>query len=185
MMAAPRNLRMMSTWFFTLLLILPSLNTAFVAIHQPRSPRRTRLMAFQILVDLPGQQIQALVKCEPLLSVSSELVEVRYKIPFGLDVAPSKGLAVCNKDGPGGEKVGDILRFTSQWALGLPRGDGIDTTVASFAGGLFWQVSMFDVQKAVAWELVVQALVSNSPERTDEVVLLFERALEGTPPELQ
>lgn len=77
----------------------------------------------------------------------------------------------------GGEKVGDVLRYTSQWTLGLPRGDGVITTAMSFSGGISWQVSMFDVARASRWEDVVAALVSNEPSRTDEVLLLFERPL--------
>ena len=38
---------------------------------------------------------------------------------------------------------------------------------------------MFDVLQAKSWEQVVEALVSNTEDKTDEVVLIFERALEG------
>lgn len=117
------------------------------------------------------------MKIKPALDVPSELIEVRYGLPFGLDVAPKEGFAVCSKDGAGGEKVGDILRYTSQWTLGLPRGDGVITTAMSFSGGISWQVSMFDVMRAKRWEDVVEALVSNEDNRTNEVVLLFERPL--------
>jgi hypothetical protein len=44
---------------------------------------------------------------------------------------------------------------------------------------------MFDVMNAKAWEQVVEALVSNVDTKTDEVVLLFERPLEGTAPEVE
>ena len=161
--------------------------------NQHKQPRKTSSLAssssttFELQVDLPPSNsgLQAYMKIQPLLSVPSELVVVRYKIPFGLDVAPKKGLAVCTKDGPGGEKVNDILRYTSQWSLGLPQGSGIATTAASFAGGVSWQCSMFDVAKAKVWEQVVQALTSNTVARTDEVLLIFERASDGnTPPEL-
>jgi hypothetical protein len=173
--------------------LLPTFGTAFLAKTSSTSHRAGWLPlaasnTFEFMVDMPptNKNLKAQIRCEPLLSVPSQLIEVRYKIPFGLDVAPSKGFAVCKKDGAGGEKVGDILRYTSQWTLGLPRGDGMVTTVASFAGGLSWQCSLFDVSKSKAWELVVEALVSNDPGRTDEVVLLFERTLDGsTPPELQ
>ena len=84
---------------------------------------------------------------------------------------------ICSYVQTGGEKVGDVLRYTSQWTLGLPRGDGVITTAMSFSGGISWQVSMFDVAKASRWEDVVAALVSNEPSRTDEVLLLFERPL--------
>jgi hypothetical protein len=103
----------------------------------------------------------------------------KQKVPFGLDVAPKNNMAICTKDGAGGEKVGDILRYTSQWTLGLPRGDGVITTAMSFSGGISWQVSMFDVMKAGRWEDVVEALVSNEGSRTDEVILLFERPIAG------
>merc|ERR1712127_124776 len=106
----------------------------------------------------------------------SEIVEVRYKVPFGLNVEPQNGnVVVCTKAGDGGEQVGDVLRFTSCWKMGLPRGDGLVTTAASFAGGLSRQCNMFDVMGAKAWEEVVEALTSNVDSRTDEVVLLFER----------
>lgn len=169
---------------------------AFVSVTNCPSSRRhdhltgsrcsATVTPFQITVDLPpaGSELQANMKIEPVLSVPSEIIQVRYKLPFDLSVEPKKGLAVCTADGPGGERVNDVLRYTSQWTMGLPRSVGIMATAASFAGGLSWQCSMFDVMKAVKWEQVVEALTSNRPERTDEVVLLFERPLEGTAPEL-
>lgn len=41
----------------------------------------------------------------------------------------------------------------------------------------FRQVSLFDVMKAKSWDAVVEALLSNTQQRTDEVVLIFERPL--------
>lgn len=141
----------------------------------------TSLAVFEIEVSLPPSNsgLIAQMKIEPVLSGKSEIVEVRYKLPFGLDVAPKNNLAICTKDGAGGEKVGDVLRYTSQWRMGLPMGDGIVSTAASFAGGLSWQCTLFDVTKASRWEAVVEALTSNVPSRTDEVVLIFERPLGG------
>jgi len=134
---------------------------------------------FELMVDVPptNSGLQAQMKIESVLDGPSEMIEVRYKLPFGLDVEPKNRLAVVTKDGPGGERVGDVLRYTSQWTMGLPMGDGIVTTASSFAGGIKWQCTLFDVAKAVAWEQVVEALVSNVPARTDEVVLIFERPL--------
>ena len=43
---------------------------------------------------------------------------------------------------------------------------------------------MFDVLQAKDWGQVVEALVSNTQDKTDEVVLIFERPLEDAP-ELQ
>lgn len=51
------------------------------------------------MVDLPGEGLAANMKFAPVLDVPSEIVEVRYAVPFGLDVAPKEGLAVCTKDG--------------------------------------------------------------------------------------
>lgn len=135
--------------------------------------------AFEIMINLPGEgDLNAQMKFKSVLDGPSEIVQVRYKLPFGLDVAPTNNFPLCTKDGAGGEKVGDVLRYTSQWTLGFPRGDGAVTTVAAFAGGVSWQCTMFDVMSAGQWEDVVEALTSNVPGRgTDEVVLLFERPL--------
>lgn len=161
-------------------LLLASTTHAFVSQVTSR-PSQTHLYAdsFEVLLKMPpsGSDIQAQLKFEPVLNEPSEIVEIRYKIPFGLNVEPKNNLALCTKDGDGGERVGDVLRFTSAWSMGLPRGDGLVTTAASFAGGLAWQCSMFDVMKSKNWQQVVEALTSNVESRTDEVVLLFERPL--------
>merc|ERR1719203_822982 len=106
---------------------------------------------------------------------SSEAVVVRYKLPFGLNVENVDGRALCTKDGPGGERVGDILRYTTNWSMGLPRGDGLLSTAASFGGAIGWQIGLFDVNKAKSWDEVVEALVSNTQDRTDIITLVFER----------
>jgi hypothetical protein len=116
------------------------------------------------------------VRFKPILP-ESEAVVVKYKVPFSLNVEEKGGRAVCTKAGPGGEAVGDILRYTTEWKLDLPQGDGVVTTVASFAGGLSWQMGLFDVAKAGSWEEIVNALVSNTEQRTDTVTLIFERPL--------
>jgi hypothetical protein len=48
-----------------------------------------------------------------------------------------------------------------------------------YLGGLKWGCSMFDVLSAKDWRQVVEALLTNTQDRTDEVVLIFERPLEG------
>jgi hypothetical protein len=137
----------------------------------------------EMTVDIPpsGSELKAVMKIAPCLSVKSEMIEVRYKLPFDLSVEPKRNLAVCTKDGKGGEKVGDILRYTSQWTLGLPAGEGLAQSAATWSGGLKWQCSMFNVLAARDWRQVVEALQTNLPQRTDEVVLIFERALEDAP----
>ena len=52
----------------------------------------------------------------------SEAVVVKYPIPFGLNVENKNGQAVCTKDGEGGERVGDVLRYTTNWSMQLPGG---------------------------------------------------------------
>jgi hypothetical protein len=154
----------------------------------PRSSSNMDSSTFEVTIDLPpkGSNMKARLNIESILSVPTELVVVRYQLPFGLNVEPVKGLAVVTQPGFGGERPGDILRFTTQWTLGLPSGESLANTFASFAGGLSWQCSIFDVIKAKAWEQVVNALTSNTMERTDEVVLIFERPVGGViPPELQ
>ena len=138
----------------------------------------------EMSVNLPpsGSGISAFMKIKPILSVPSEFVEVRYKLPFELSVEPKNNLALCTKDGSGGERVGDVLRYTSQWTLGLPMADGggLGDTANAFAGGLKWGCTMFDVMAATDWRQVVEALTTNIPSRTDEVVLVFERPLEAS-----
>lgn len=128
---------------------------------------------FKLALDL-GKNGKGQLKFKPSVP-SSEVVVVRYQVPFGLNVENQGGRAICTKDGPGGEKVGDILRWTTYYSMQLPSGDGALTTVASFGGMLSWKIGLFDVDKAQSWDEVVEKLVSNTPERTDEVVLVFER----------
>jgi hypothetical protein len=54
---------------------------------------------FEVTVDLPGEGLAAQMKFKPVLDVPSKMVEVRYAVPFGLDVAPQNNLAICTKDG--------------------------------------------------------------------------------------
>ena len=168
----------LSTTPFASAFVAPSRN---VALSVPATSASALQMAegesFELTLDLPGEGLSAQMRFPSILDVPSELIQVRYKLPFGLDVKPVNNLPTCTKDGTGGEKVGDILRFTSQWTMGLPRGNGAITTAASFSGAISWQVSMFDVMKAGTWEEVIEALVSNEASRTDEVLLLFERPL--------
>lgn len=101
------------------------------------------------------------VKLPPILE-TSELVVVRYDLPFGLNAAPDEasGQVVVTKDGKadGGERVGDILRQTTYWRGREP--------------------GIFDVSKnADNFDLVVQALVTNDLSVADDIVLVFERPL--------
>lgn len=120
---------------------------------------------FEFSFEIPKKGIAdvgtAEVRLPPLLE-KSELVIVRYDLPFGLTAEPdaASGQVVVTKDGKpdGGEKVGDILRQTTYW-----RGR---------------QPGLFDVSKnADNFDLVVQALITNDLAVADEIVLVFERPL--------
>lgn len=175
-------------YLFVVLILLQTTVNGFVIGNRPQPLKSESALkdasdVVEISVGMPpsGSGLQANMKIQPILSVPSEFVEVRYKVPFGLNVAPKNQLCVCTKDGPGGEKEGDVLRYTSQWTLGFPSGDGLITSAASFSGGVSWQCSLFNVVKARSWDQVVEALTSNVETRTDEVVLIFERPLQPAP----
>uniref|UniRef100_A0A7S3QGM8 Uncharacterized protein n=1 Tax=Chaetoceros debilis TaxID=122233 RepID=A0A7S3QGM8_9STRA len=123
---------------------------------------------FEFSFEIPKKGISdvgtAEVKLPPILD-NSEIVIVRYDLPFGLNAAPDEAHAsgqvqvVVQADGKaGGEKVGDILRQTTYWRGKEP--------------------GIFDVSKnANNFDLVVQALVTNDLAVADEIVLVFERPL--------
>jgi len=154
-------------------------------------------LSLKMVVDLPSgsvprgnvaggsEPLKAFFRAGPVLPVPSDFVEVRRRIPFELSVEPKNGLAVTTKGGSSPdtkgecERVGDVLRYCSNWSLGPPRGEGLGNSVSSISGQVKWQVGIFDVMKAKRWEEVVDALVSNTRERTDEVVLIFEREKGG------
>jgi hypothetical protein len=119
---------------------------------------------FEFSFEIPKKGIAdvgtANVKLPPLLP-NSEIVIVRYELPFGLNAAPDEasGQVVVQADGKvDGEKVGDILRQTTYWRGNSP--------------------GLFDVSKnANNFDLVVQALVTNDLAVADDIVLVFERPL--------
>lgn len=118
---------------------------------------------FEFSFDMPSKGIAeygiAEVQLTPVME-KSEIIVVRYALPFGLNAAPdpAMGQVVVTKDGEGGEKVGDILRQTTIWRGTTP--------------------GIFDVSKnADNFELVIQALVTNDLSVSDEIVLVFERPL--------
>ena len=123
---------------------------------------------FECSFEIPKKGISEYGTCEmnfkPLLATDSELVVVRQALPFGLSAEPTGRVVRVKKDGEGGEKEGDILRFTLQWNQNQPQ--------------------MFDVCKCMERQLqnsfdqVVAALVSNDGTYADEIVMIFERPLE-------
>ena len=67
---------------------------------------------FQCSFEIPKKGIAEYGECQmkfkPLLATGSECVVVRYDLPFGLAAEPRGRVVVVTKDGPGGEKVGDM-----------------------------------------------------------------------------
>lgn len=155
-----------------LLLLASSLTTGFVPPTLPLQSQVTSTAVysearpeFEFSFEIPKKGIAdvgtAEVRLPPLLE-KSELVVVRYDLPFGLNASPdtASGQVVVNKDGKpdGGERVGDILRQTTYWRGKEP--------------------GLFDVSKnADNFDLVIQALVTNDLAVADEIVLVFERPL--------
>jgi len=137
--------------------------TAFSRTHSTTAVHDGR-PNFDFSFEIPKKGIAdmgtAEVRLPPLLE-NSDVVVVRYDLPFGLAVEPDKamGQIVVTKDGkPGGEQVGDILRQTTYWRGREP--------------------GLFDVSKnADNFDLVVKALVTNDLSVADEIVLVFERPL--------
>ena len=169
----------------SLLLLPSSLSFSLLpSLHQsiPFSLHQLRAANYEADVLLPPREKGLTARLSfPAFVEDAELVEIRVPIPFGIDLEPVKGLATITKENaacPGAE-VGDVLRYTTQWTMGLPRGDGMLTTAASFSGGIGWQCSLLDVGRARSWEEVVEGLVSNTPQRCEEVVLIFERKRKG------
>jgi hypothetical protein len=77
---------------------------------------------FEVELDMPPSNSgnKARLKFSSVLSVPSEIVEVRYQLPFGLDVAPIKNLAMCTKDGTGGGTCRRGRDSTSKIFVNIP-----------------------------------------------------------------
>eukprot|EP01035_Chromulina_nebulosa_P017201 gene17202-22721_t len=132
------------------------------------------------LSKLRGEGYQDLICPFKPLYQKSEFVVVTYDVPFSLNVdKPVRGevpAPVVTKDGTNGEKVGDILRATTCWSQGFSAA-GATSDIAMFAGNVRWRKSVFDTTGA-PWEQVVEALISNTEERSKTVTLIFERQIE-------
>ena len=100
---------------------------------------------------------------KPLLATASELVVVRYELPFGLSAEPRGRVVVVTKDGEQ-ERTGDILRFTLKWNGQEP--------------GMFDVCKCMERQLQNSFDQVVGALTSNDGTYADEIVMIFERPLE-------
>lgn len=78
--------------------------------------------------------------------------------------------------GKGGEQEGDALRACTSWSQGFSAA-GATADISMFAGSIKLRKSIFDCTLA-PWEKVVEALTSNTAERSKTVTLIFEREVE-------
>lgn len=166
-----------------LLLALPA--AAFLArpAAAPRRAPRSRLMmsrpAFEISVPISEAVGVAELKFDPVCE-KSEVKAFYYDFPFSVSIENVGGLPVCTKTGKeGGEREGDILRYATHCKMGLPQGDGLVTTAASFSGAIGWNVELFDTSKARSMQEMVDAITSNQPGRIERMVLVFERPVDA------
>ena len=108
--------------------------------------------AFTCSFEIPAKGIAEYgtvnMKFRPVLT-DSELVYVTYKLPFGLSAEPRGRVVSVTKDGEGGEKVGDILRFTLEWQGGQA------------SPAMFDVCSCMERRLETSFDRVVQALTSN------------------------
>mmetsp|Transcript_705 Transcript_705/g.1277 ORF Transcript_705/g.1277 Transcript_705/m.1277 type:complete len:206 (-) Transcript_705:2408-3025(-) len=158
-----------------------TVSCASLHFNRLRPTRRSTLLraVSELYVPIPPKDKGLSAEMKITHPDDTEIVVVRAPLPFGLDCEPIDGVAKVTKDNENGAREGDVLRYCSQFTMGLPRGDGVMTTAASFGGAIGWQCTMFPVDKAQRWEQVVEALVSNTEQRTDECVLIFERPKEA------
>ncbi len=120
------------------------------------------------------------VKFMPVFQEST-IFSVEYEVPFSLNIEkPPKGFPcpIVNKDGNNGEKKGDILRATTCWSQGF-QAAGPMSDIMQFAGNVKWRKSLFDCTGA-PYQQIVDALISNIPERSKTVTLVFERETSGS-----
>lgn len=122
-------------------------------------------------------------KLKPLFKKSKFLV-VTYPIPFDLNLErPPKGFPapVVSRDNAERDEQkeleGDVLRGATAWSQSYLTGNGGWTSdIVNVAGNIRWKRAVFDTTGA-PWEQVVKALQSNA-ERSEEVTLIFERAID-------
>jgi len=147
--------------------------SAAAAGKEGADSKGNRIVTLQVPLGKGWQPVEASFR--PLFS-QSELFMITYKVPFSLNVdrAPKNfPCPIVTKDGPGGEKEGDVLRATTSFSQGF-NAAGVTSDIAQFAGNIKWRQGIFDTTGA-QWEQVVAALLSNTEERIDSVTLVFER----------
>jgi hypothetical protein len=165
--------------------------------------RPADLTPFGVEVDLGAPDGVVTCSFAPFFS-SSELLTFRYPLPFELEAAQRVGFVEVVRDGYGLRR-GDILRafstFEKRWdsklgriayVEGLPgvrpgqestEAPPVRELISAELGG-FWTEQraskVLFVADGQSLEAVTDALQANTPEKTDEIVMLFERQLRGS-----
>lgn len=118
------------------------------------------------------------IQFRPIFAKSTFYV-TSYDVPFGLNIdRPPDGFPapLVKKAGKGGEQEGDALRGCTSWSQGFSAA-GATADISMFAGSIKLRKSVFDCTLA-PWDKVVEALTSNTAERSKTVTLIFEREVE-------
>ena len=158
------------------------------ALHLPATGRMGRAPAprmavegrdkFWVEFEIPKKGISEYGTCQaklaPLLE-ASDCVTIELKLPLGLNAEPEDGKVVVKKDGPGGEKAGDVLRFFSAWkdTFGSAQPEMVDVDkmmTRTMANG-----EKVVRSQAEGFDKVVQKLVSNDGTNADSMFMVFER----------
>eukprot|EP00596_Hydrurales_sp_CCMP1899_P009130 CAMPEP_0119037810 /NCGR_PEP_ID=MMETSP1177-20130426/6322_1 /TAXON_ID=2985 /ORGANISM="Ochromonas sp, Strain CCMP1899" /LENGTH=169 /DNA_ID=CAMNT_0006999519 /DNA_START=122 /DNA_END=631 /DNA_ORIENTATION=- len=132
---------------------------------------------FRVEVPMGEGYQNVLTNFRPIFEKSTIFVTT-YEIPFSLNVEkPPSGFPapIVKKGGKGGEIPGDVLRATTCWSQGF-NAAGVTSDIAMFAGNIKYRKSIYDTTGA-PWEEIVNALLSNTVERSTTVTLVFEREL--------
>ena len=164
--------------------------------------RASALDRFKLSVDLGEGDGSCAVEFQPYFS-SSQLMTFRYPVPFTLEAEPMGGVIKVTDSGEGLIE-GDVLRAFStlevrydsatgerRYCKGGVRGVAVDEAErkrswkrCNPAKGLLRLINpetkperCLFVFEGQPYQQVVDALVANSPDKTGEIVMVFERPL--------
>eukprot|EP01041_Mallomonas_annulata_P005295 gene5295-10588_t len=127
-----------------------------------------------VLVTIPlGEGLSEYTTSYRAIFPNSEFIVITYAVPFSLNVEPKQGMAIVTKDGKNGEQVGDIMRATTCFSQGFVAA-GAATDIMAFAGNVKWRKGIFETSGA-PWSQILDALLSNTPDKTTDVTIVFER----------
>jgi hypothetical protein len=179
--AVPGILELRSKWCSLNRSTVQRLHQApFTQLHAGGEVTAREPFDIEVMLD---QDVPVPIQITPTMA-DSEIVVAQYPLPFFIDIENRAQLgAVVTKDGSeqknkGVEKVGDRLRAFTYYEYGpgvLNAGGGVLTMFNSFSGaGYSWNRQLFDAT-FVSWESSLEKLVTNEPQRTNSVTMVFER----------